>query len=78
MLRKLVEININIVRRLFVDVQSNRKRHKEISMARWTTSGWLFFIPWFFSYGEETAEIGGFLRIEPGELQNSRSTPKPP
>ena len=32
MLRKLVEININIVRRLFVDVQSNRKRHKEISI----------------------------------------------
>ena len=34
MLRKLVEININIVRRLFVDVQSNRKRHKEISMKK--------------------------------------------
>ena len=35
LLRKLVEININIVRRLFVDVQSNRKRHKEISEKRW-------------------------------------------
>ena len=34
LLRKLVEININIVRRLFVDVQSNRKRHKEISMIK--------------------------------------------
>ena len=29
---KDILMEINIVRKLFVDVQSNRKRHKEISM----------------------------------------------
>ena len=39
------EININIVRRLFVDVQSNRKRHKEIRMQfLWTLILWMLQI----------------------------------